>query len=125
MTRQSRSKRAKPTKKNRRVLIEIIFITTVFLAVLSFLEMPDALVGVIRLLTFVGFVFLACDAFRARKWLWVAIFLVIGLLFQPSYGYIGGEMVWNIIDVIIFIIIGYAIYKVVYPASKSKKSKNC
>ena len=34
-------------------------------------------------------------------------------------------MVWNIIDVIIFIIIGYAIYKVVYPASKSKKSKNC
>lgn len=125
MTRQSRSNRAKTSKKSRSVLIQIIFITTVLLAILSFFEMPNVLVGILRLLTFFGFVVLACGAFRAKRWLWVAMFLVIGLLFQPSYGYLGAELVWNIIDVIFVIIIGYAIYKVVYPASKSRKSKNC
>ena len=87
------------------------------------MDMPNPLAQFVRLLAFIGYVILAYYALKGKKWLWVAVFLIIGMLSQPFYGYAGGETIWNIIDIILVIVIGYAVYKVAYPKIKLHISK--
>lgn len=116
MVKRCRTKRNKSTKKG---IINIIFIISVGLVLLNLMEMPNLLAQFIRLLTFIGFVTLAYYALKSKKWLGTAMFLIIGMLFQPSFGFAGESAILNIVDIILIILIGYSIYQAIYPSIKS------
>lgn len=99
------------TKTNIRNTILIFSIG--FIIVLNLFEMSDTITQCMRLLSFIGFISLAYFSIKENKWLCVIIYLTIGLLSQPFYGFIGGKVFWNIIDIILIIIIALATYKII------------
>ena len=112
------AKRRKNIKKNRTAKNSILIISICLSVLVFFVESPYFLVQSVRSLTFIGYVMLAYFAFKVQKWLWVAVFLALGMFFQPCREFLGTETIWNIIDVILLIFFVYALYKVIHPIIK-------
>ncbi len=121
-TKKTTKKKTKALKK-KYITRTAILVISVVLALLSFVSLPYLLAQIIRLLSFVGFLILAFLACKDKQWFGVAIYLGVGMLCQPVPSFMGGEMVRNIIDILLVIIIGYALYKGIYPKIKSKPTK--
>lgn len=115
-----KSKKIRSVKKGG-MARTIILIVSVALALLGFvnLPLPDFFLQVLRLIAFAGFVILAYCPFTEKRWLWVAVYLAAGIFSQPLGGFILGQTIWTIIDIVLMVLIGFSIYKIVYPKVKS------
>lgn len=88
--------------------MKLILTTLIILLLVCLLDMPYAYYQIVRFIGLVGFGYLSYLNKGNDKFF---IFGALGLLFQPFFKISLGRDIWNIVDVLVSIYLGYLIYK--------------
>lgn len=78
---------------------------------LCLLHMPYGYYILVRFLAFIIFGCLTYRYYNEKKEDLAIMFGAIALLFQPFFKIVLGRAIWNIVDVIVAIILGFILYK--------------
>lgn len=112
----ARRRRPAPSAKKGKFPVKYgVLAVAVILAALSFMMLPEILLQFIRLFAFAGFVFAGYFLLRDKNWLVTALVAACAMLFQPVGDFAGGKMLWNVIDILLIIVILYALYRFFAP----------
>ena len=78
---------------------------------LCLLNMPYGYYQLVRVVSFVGFVYLGIRNYHLKLYELVAAFSIGVILFNPFFTIVLGRLIWNIVDVIYAGLLFYSIYK--------------
>lgn len=85
------------------MIVKYLKIGLAILLLLCLLDMPYGFYQLVRFMALVVFGFLAFDANQRKQNLFVIIYGVLALLFQPFFKIALGRDLWNIVDVVVAI----------------------
>lgn len=92
-----------------KILIPLKVIISVLL-LLCLLDLPYGYYQLIRFISFGVFGYFAYEAYQRKSQFELIIFGMLSLLFQPFIKVSLGRDLWNILDVIIPVYIGYTVF---------------
>ncbi len=101
----------------------IVLAVSIISAIVGFMEMPNVLAVIIKMISFAGFLYLSFFAIKEKRWTLTVIYTIAGMFSKPFYGFTGGRTLWNIIDLILIIVIIFSLYKVVINYTKPHKKR--
>lgn len=87
------------------MIVKYLKIGLAILLLLCLLDMPYGFYQLVRFMALVVFGLLAFDANQKKQNLFVIIYGVLALLFQPFFKIALGRDLWNIVDVVVPILL--------------------
>jgi len=88
----------------------LIKIGFAILLLLCLLDMPYGYYQLVRVVSFVGFIYLGIKNYQSQRYLLVVAFSIGALLFNPFFKIALGRLIWNIVDVIYAVILIFSLY---------------
>lgn len=96
---------------NHLVLLKIILIT---LFLVCLLDMPYSYFQIVRTVGMLGFLYLGFNAHENKQKEWKYFFWGSALLINPLIKVSLGRELWNVVDIIWAIVLGFSIWKDLY-----------
>ena len=98
--------------KGKREIVKVILMgIIVLLLILCLFDMPYGYYEFTRFIAMTVFSYLAYDAFKAGNKDRMFVLIALAVLFQPFIKIALGRVIWNIVDVLVAMYMGYMLFR--------------